>query len=305
MSRFVARLAVLCLLLLAGGTTADGEENPFGAGGLRFGYSSNLLPELSRSDAQTAVALWTRELAKQTGYNVRTEMTLFDDLPSLVAAIQNGTIDFVGLGSLDYLRIRDGTPMEPALTGWKGGRMGEEQVLLVHRDSGFTNLGQLKGKTLARLGGSSGEIASLWIDTVLARQGFPMARKHFAVVKEVGKRQAALLPVFFRQVDACVVSRGAWESAAELNPQVGRMLVALANSPEYPLAITCFRSSLTEAQKEEFVRISMKMITTPAGKQMFALFKVDTIVRADSIFLDKLAALLMEHGRYAAVVKRK
>jgi ABC-type phosphate/phosphonate transport system substrate-binding protein len=304
-NRFVPRLAVVFLLLLAGGTRADGGENPFGTQGLRFGYSSNLFSEVSRSDAQAAITLWTRELSKLADYRLKTELIFFEDLPMLAAAIRDGTIDFVGLGSLDYMRLRGLTPMVPALTGRRGGKPGEEQVLLVRRDSGITSLGQLKGRMLALLNGSSGEIASLWLDTVLARQGLPIAGKHFAGVKDVGRAQAAILPVFFKQVDACVVSRGAWETAAELNPQVGRELSVLANSPMYPIAITCFRSSLSEAQKEEFVRLSLKMVTTPSGKQILTLFKVDTIARADSMSLENLATLVKEHDRYTAVTRRK
>lgn len=284
---------------------AVGGENPFGTEVLRFGYSSNLFSEVSRSDAKAALAIWTQELVQLAGYRLKTEMVLFEDLPTLVAAIRDDKIDFVGLSSLDYLRIRNRTSMEPALTGRKGGRVGEEQVLLVHRDSGITSLGHLKGRKLTRMGGSSGEIASLWIDTVLAKKGFPMAGRHFAGVKEVGKAQAAILPVFFRKADACVVNRRAWEIAVELNPQVGRELVVLANSPEFPIAVTCFRSSMSEEQKIEFIRLSLKMVSTPAGKQILTLFKIDTISRAGSINMESLATLLADHDRYAAVARRR
>jgi len=301
--RLVPLITALGLMLLSGGKTADGGGNPFGTQGLRFGYSSHLFSEVSPSDAQTAIVLWTQELTRMAGYHVKTETILFEDLPTLAAAIRDGKIDFVGLSSLDYLRIRAGTPMEPALTGRKGGRFGEEQVLLVRRDSGITSMSQLKGGMLARLGGVSGEIAFLWINTVLARHGFPMAGKHFAGVKEVEKAQAAILPVFFKQVDACVVTRNAWETAGELNPQIGRELVVLANSPEFPHAVTCFRSGMTDAQKKEFVRLSMNMITTPSGKQILTLFKVDTIAKVPGGFLDNLEALLREAEKVKVLAK--
>ena len=298
--------ALLCLpLLVQGPVAAGGAENPFGARGLRFGYSAALFSDLSLADAQTALTLWTRELARMAGYELPTKLIVYEDLQAFVSAIQAGQVDFIALNSLDYLKIRDQVPMELALLGEKGGKPGEEQVLLVHRDSDIREIRQLRGKRLTLLRGGSGSIASVWLDTILAKHGLPPGGTFFGTTREVVKAQQVILPVFFRQADACLVSRNAFLTAAELNPQIGKDLVVLESSPIFPIAVTCFRTSLSRAMKEEFLRMSFRMIDSPSGRQILTLFKVDSILRSPTAALDGLTALVREYEGNKIALKRK
>ena len=140
--------------------------------------------------------------------------------------------------------------MEPALIGEKNGKPGDEQVLLVRRDSGIRGLDQLRGGKLTLLQGAGGEIASLWLDNLLAKRGLPAAGRMFGSVKVVPKAQQVILPVFFRQADGCIVGSNAFQTAVELNPQLGKELVAMRTSPVYPIAVTCLRTTLTNEQKD-------------------------------------------------------
>jgi phosphonate transport system substrate-binding protein len=270
---------------------------------MRFGYSSRLLSEVPKSDAQAAISVWAKEFKRETGTDGSTQAAIYDDLPSLINAVVEKQVDFIALNSLDYLKIRDRVPMEPGLIGYRGGRLFDEQVLLIHRGSGIGNLRQLKGSRMNLLSGGSGEIATLWLDTILAKQGLPSAERFFESIKEVGRASKAILPVFFRQADACVVSRNAFQTMAELNPQINRELTVLAMSPALPIALACFRSTLSEAQKDEFVRIALKLVSSPSGKQILTIFKFDRIDRVPPGFLDTLVALVKEHESYQAMAK--
>lgn len=289
-------------LLLLPGAFAAGGEPVFGPRGLRIGYSSRLLFDVSLPDARTAMALWTRELNRLAGLSTPPRTTIFEDLPTLVAAIQGGEVDFIALNCMDYLKIRGAIPIEPALVGLKRGSPWDAMVLLVHRGSGIERLDQLKGKRLNVLAGG-GEIASVWLDTVLARHGMPEAGRFFGSMKEVGKAQQAILPVFFRQADAGVVNRNAFRTITELNPQIGRDLTVLSASAELVTGITCFRPGISEAEKREFIRISLKLIESPAGRQILTLFKVDDIANVPAGCLDNLEALLAESEKVKLLAK--
>jgi len=292
--RSVMYAALLCLALPGRGPVAAGVENPFGAQGLRFGYSTALFADVSIADARTALALWSRELGRQSESPVDAQLIIYDDLPVFVSAIQAGEVDFIALNSLDYLKIRDRVPMEILLFGERGGKAGEEQILLVHRDSGIREVRQLRGKRLTHLRGGSGSIATLWLDTLLAKQRLPPTDRFFGSSKEEVKPQQVILPVFFRQADACLVGRNSFLTVAEMNPQIGKELVILEMSPVYPIAVFCNRATLTRFQKEEFLRLSFRMIDSPAGRQILTLFKVDKIMRVPPTALDELAALVRE-----------
>ncbi len=296
MGRFGPALVAFCLLAASGGAKAAGAGSVFGARGLRMGYSSRLLLDVSLQDAQTAMALWTRELNRLAGLKTLPRTKIYEDLPSLVAALQNGEVDFVALNCVDYKKVSGSVPIEPALVGMKGGSPWQEMVLLVHRTGGVDRITRLRGKRMTLMSGG-GEVASLWLDTVLGNHGMPTSRKTFASMTEVGKAQQAILPVFFRKADACVVTRSAFRTLTELNPQIGRDLEVLAVSPKLATGITCFRRDMSEAEKKEFLRLTFKLIETPAGRQIMTLFKTDGIARVPAGYMDSLEALVRDAER--------
>ncbi|MEW6720991.1 MAG: PhnD/SsuA/transferrin family substrate-binding protein [Thermodesulfobacteriota bacterium] len=310
MPHLPSRLGLVCLLCLAclfclahpARRLAAGEAtSPFGDNGFRFGYTTSLLSEVSRADAEAAMTLWSRELLRIGGYSVSADLTVYDDLPSFVSAIRNNEIDFIALSSLEFLKIRDQVPMEPALFGDRDGKPGDEHMVIVRADSGVRGLNQLRGARLTRVSGANGDIGALWIDSLLAKQGLPSSQRHFGSVKEFMKGQQAILSVFFRQADACLVGKIAYDMAVELNPRLGKELAVLAVSPVYPVAVTCFRKALTRAQKDEFVRLAFGMQDTPAGKQILTLFKINRLSRNYQGAFDPLIELVREsEGRKSA-----
>lgn len=107
MARF-RKGALLCaivfiLSLPCPATKATGGDAFFGSQGLRLGYSSRLLFEVSLSDAQAALTLWARELNRLAGYSTPTQATIYGDLPTLMSAIENREVDFVDLSTLEAL----------------------------------------------------------------------------------------------------------------------------------------------------------------------------------------------------------
>lgn len=301
--RFTSFAAALCLLLLLPGTTATGGDDPFGSREIVFGYSSHLLSQVSRSDAQAALALWTKEILRLAEYPAAAKTIIYENMPALINAVRQGKVDLIAISPLDYLRIRSMALMEPALVGIRGGKVGDEQVLIVRREDGIRSVHQLRGRLLTLLTAYEGEIASLWLDTTLAKQGLPNTPRFFGSLKAVPQASQAILSVFFKQADACLVNRNAFSTAVELNPQIGRDLVVLESSQVIPLGISCLSSSLTKAQKEEIITLSIKMTTTPTGRQVLTLFKVESVEKAPKNILDYLETLLKEHESYQTLAK--
>ncbi len=268
-----------------------------------MGYSTRLLFDVSRADAEAAVSIWARELGRASGIPGPTMATIYDDLSEMLRQVRAGTLDVVALNSLDYLRAEGGALLEPALVGLKGGRAADRQVLLVHRESGLKTLADLRGRSLAILR-SADDLATVWLDTLLAREGLPRAAEFLGVAREDTRASKALLPVFFRRTDACVVNANAHATAVELNPQLGRDLVTLAESPEFPLGMVCLRADLDAGRKQRILESSFRVVTTPAGRQVLTLFRVDDVARFEPGLLDSLERLLREHEGLAGVARK-
>ena len=103
----------------------------------------------------------------------------------------------------------------------------ERYVILVHRNSGITDVGDLRGRKLLLYNNPRMSLASAWVAALI---GFPKTES--VGMTRIDNTSRTVLPVFFRQADACVITSNVFEIACELNPQLQKELRVLATSPE-------------------------------------------------------------------------
>ena len=112
-----------------------------------------------------------------------------------------------------------------------------------------------------------------WLGTMLAANNLPPAEQFFASHKRIGSLNQVVLPVFFRRVDAACMTRRCWETAAELNPQLGRDLRAVAVSPKLIPIIFAFRNSTKASARKALLDSIQRIYSNPTGQQIVALFQ--------------------------------
>jgi ABC-type phosphate/phosphonate transport system substrate-binding protein len=128
----------------------------------------------------------------------------------------------VGMPSLDFLQIKDKIPLEPALSYSLNNQVGTEYVLIVPKDKESHSLSGLKNKKIIiHKHDDTGLIPILWLNSLLRQQGLPPAERFCGSIKKVDQVSQAVLPVYFRQADCCVVTCDGFETMKELNPQLG------------------------------------------------------------------------------------
>ena len=152
--------------------------------------------------------------------------------------------------------------------------------------------------------GENSLLISLWLETLLMKEGFPGPETFISNFKMVKKASQALLPVFFKQADACAVSQGAFETMKELNPQVGRELVALAQSPGYPQGVVCMRKGLAEKYRP-FVEEMYTLHNQSQGKQILTLMRIKRLLPFQATYLETTEALLAENQALKLKLARK
>ncbi len=104
-------------------------------------------------------------------------------------------------------------------------------------------------------------VPQMWLDTFLVKQGLTRSKYFFTNIKEVDKVSQAVLPVFFKQADACLVSRSGFETMVELNPQIGEQLAIQATSPGFILGGVFFRRDFRADIKKLIMDTCMKFST--------------------------------------------
>jgi phosphonate transport system substrate-binding protein len=181
-----------------------------------------------------------------------------------------------------------------AIVGMRGGQMTEEYLLLVRRDSDIGRIEDLRGRSLIFFHNARASLAPIWFETLLLKSGLGQTSQFCGRVTQAVKLTQAVLPVFFRQADACLVTRQGFETMVELNPQIGQQLKTLEASPAMLPVVFVFRSDYSDPLKHQ---IESKIPSTVAGRQFLTLFQCDSMETHPVSVLDSALELLATHAR--------
>ncbi len=287
-------IALMFIICLFQSGVSYGEYKETSQEPLKIGFSAKFLNDVSRADAQVALELWIRELSKNRKLKVQPKPIVFDNVQEMTNALKNREVDLIALNTLDYLKIRDIVPLEPALVGNRGKNDvgGDEIVVVVRRDKGITNFSQLRGKKIIMHSGILIDTALLWLQSIAAQENLPARERFFGSIQEVKKASQSVLPVFFKQADAGLLAKASFETMIELNPQLGKELMVLVSSEKLLYGLFCFRKDLSADVKTEIIQNALNIKNTPAGRQIFTLFQIDNLTHFNPSFLNTTFALL-------------
>jgi phosphonate transport system substrate-binding protein len=175
--------------------------------------------------------------------------------------------------------------------------------VLVRRDSQLNQLADLRGRSLAFHQNMRACLAQPWLDTLLLKETGKLTAECVGKLTQSPKLSQAVLPVFFHQLDACVVSRTEFETMCELNPQIGQQLKIIASSPEVVTSVLCFRADYAPSFKEQLFTALRDLHKTPAGLQVLTIFQSDKIEDQPASCLDSGLELLVEHDQICGGTK--
>jgi ABC-type phosphate/phosphonate transport system substrate-binding protein len=271
---------------------------------LKVGFSSKVFPDIDNRDAKVAMELWARELSRSAGIP-EAQVTIFRDAPELLGGVQRGGLHMVTMSAIEYLRYRDKIPLYPAFVAANKTGRNMEQLIIVHRNSGIQEVNELRGKSFAVLPRGKYEAAHIWLEVLLKRIGYADQKACFRQVKEFSKASQAIMGVFFRQVDGCVVSRGSFETCKTLNPQLGRELTIIAESKSLMGDVSCLSTSINESLKTSMDKAALHLQENSVGRQILTLFQIDRVVTFKNSDLNGTAELVAERERVQAKPVRK
>jgi phosphonate transport system substrate-binding protein len=293
----VVLLATLCASLpwsAAGQTPAASERI------LRFGLSGSLLDGVvSPNDALAAIRIWAKEVLTPIVFSADAEAALFQDTASLMNAVNSSTLDLVALSTTEYLSVEGSLQADPSLVYVLPEGVNVQYVVVAR--TGVTSVLGIAGRAVAIPNASNHlDLLGTWLDVVALESGLG-ARDRAFQLRPMQKASQALLAVFFKQADAAVVVKSAFDTAVELNPQLGKELTIVARSPLILPGLVCIRRSLDPEVRRRWVETATQLNQNPHARQTFLILRA---VRMDPWlprYLDTARALLQ---RRAALMKR-
>jgi phosphonate transport system substrate-binding protein len=270
------------------------------SGLLRVAVSTETLAGANINDARAAYTVWIREVSRHLG-SVRAEVVPEIFLPSdqLIRAIRQGSVDCYGITALEYAKVVELTDpdcfvVQDYLAD------GMEYVLLVHNGSSFQKLADLRGAQIVTHRHRDMVLLPAWLDTLLAANHLPSAERFFASQSARESVNQVVLPVFFHRTDAAGLARRSWETAVELNPQLGRDLRILAVSPKVVPIAVCFRRGSSAIGRRSFIDAITHVTSQPAGQQIVALYQTQAFVLRTGAVMKSALEMIRQYQRLPA-----
>jgi ABC-type phosphate/phosphonate transport system substrate-binding protein len=273
MTARIASLGCFAVLAVAIGARAADPQSDGAVIPIRIGASSALVEaEVNATDARAALVVWSEALSRGTGIRILHTPEVMSPPELLFQRVRQGELDVFACTIREYVRMVSYT--DPGLVfidqSYLSG--GEEYLILVHADSEIRNVSDLRGHSLSVYSGNAMILASDWLDTVLAELNLGPAASFFKQITQNPKAARAVLPVFFRQADACLVNRSALEVLIEMNPQISSKLRVLDGSPKMVPTLVAVHRNCSQLQKDRLRFAMTSMNNNPSGQQILRLF---------------------------------
>lgn len=294
---------VVCLLHLAIPTDVR-PSSPDGADSarvVRIGLMASVFQGVNLKDARAAIEIYVRSFARDLGSGYVPGHFFFGNLGEVRASLLKGEVDVLQLSSLEYLLLSERWKLEPIAAGSVDGTNPmAEYVLLRRTGEAVGGLSDLEGGRISIGTKDDGSLARLWLDNALMEAGLVPASSHFQEVKVVAKSPQAILPVFFGQLEACIVTERAFSTMIELNPQVGdRLEVSLRSEPLLP-SVVVFPDSIEPAMRSFLRSAILGLHEHVAGRQSLALFGISRLSPVNSSHFASVASLRAINERLRA-----
>jgi phosphonate transport system substrate-binding protein len=297
---------MLCSIASA---TAFADTSPKGAGGkdtpIVIGYSSQVFYNVDPRDAIGVTKVWLRLADSKLNNTRETSVVFYKDLPDAEKALANSEVDILVLLPEEFISLRDRNPLVPVLSTDYGRHFYDELLLLVRKESGITQIGQLRGKQMRLESGQKGTTPMQWLNSYLRTRSLPEAPQFFGSISTFPKVSQVIMPVFFGHADACLASRSSFETMSELNPQLGRQLRILERSPGFATGIIAVRKDIRNPARDALVETLKEMDLDPKGKQLLTLFRINRLVSYKPEHLSSVEKVLRENKPRTEVVPRR
>jgi ABC-type phosphate/phosphonate transport system substrate-binding protein len=263
----------------------------------RMAFTSVTVADMNRADALIALNMLAQTFIKNRSIGTRIVADLCDQ-EALPAAIQSRKIDIAILRTDEFIPLQKAGLVEPMAVAFQHGSPAEEFILLVNGTQGIKDIRGLQARSLMVMWGRRTGLSRMWLDVLLHDAGLPTAEIFFSEVRESPKLSAVVLPVFFRQKDACVVTYAGFETMVRLNPQLGRQLSILSRSAPILPSLMCFRRGFDPKLRERLLAAVEDLHSDPAGSQALTMFGMEKLERCTPDHLKSALALVDQYQRF-------
>lgn len=268
---------------------------------LRVALSASALVTININDSRAAYKVWIDNMSQveKQAFKARIVPEIIIPSEQILRNFRQGTLDCFAGTTLEYAKLIDCIdPATVLLENYLS--YGIEYVLLVHAGSSFQTLADLQGRQMLSHLHRDMVLLPAWLGTMLAAGNLPAAEQFFGSLSPRDKLNQVMLPVYFRNTDGAFVTRRSWETAAELNPQLGRDLRPLAVSPKVIPLVMAFHRNCNPESRNALIEQMLHVPYAITADQMNALFQSSGFVARPGSVMKESVDLVREFARVSA-----
>ncbi len=169
-------------------------------------------------------------------------------------------------------------------------------LLIVRNDSQIKSFKDLENKKISLMDGVVGEINSVWFSSQVIKETNSKPDKHFESITREIQSSKALLNVYFKVSDACIITDMDYDTICELNPQLRKETEVILSSAKYLPAVTILVNN-KDKRFETFVRnFAIDLTTKPYSEQVMKIFKINGIGNFKDEYLTNIRELMVVYN---------
>ena len=209
-----------------------------------------------------------------TTQNVKCDFKSFDSSDELAEAIEKNQVNAFFGSPVEFLKTESYFLESPIASGIFGNQLKSKILLVVRAESEFKSLSQLKGKKLSIQKSIASDLGGLYLETLLLENKLPTTENFFLDTESAETSNRALVDLFFKKVDATLLSESHFQIAAELNPQILLQTRILVSSEPYLIFVAALRKG-TPLEEIDGIKNSLLSVNkTAKGKRILSLMKI-------------------------------
>ncbi|MET0072200.1 MAG: PhnD/SsuA/transferrin family substrate-binding protein [Candidatus Thiodiazotropha sp.] len=276
-------------LVLLVSVTADADERKT----IRVGGSAESTYDMRITDLEILISLLFNEVYKNDNHQLK--IKIYEKDKMLKRQLTSGKLDVAFMNPILYLDNIEYLNNNFTHAVQHGSSIKPNYVLLVRRDSGINSLEGLRDKKLII---PSGHMVGLrFLDVELLRAGIPVAAESFSEVRYTNETNAAIINLFFGQVDAALVTDFSYEVASELNRQIPKTLQIIRTSQPLIHMVIAIRKEFPPHLVEKYLPFAELLNKFPRLRYLKKNFRFEGVKKITSDDLLTLKKLNTEYAQ--------
>jgi len=291
---FKSILVYMMLIIVIQAGIIKSQSSNDNIGRFQVAFSTNVFKGVYLNDAIAVAKVLTQQLLKEydEDYEVLSPTT-FSNLEELDEILEKQEVEVFVMHSTELIQLKNRELLEPIGSASREGMPYEIYYLLVNNQSQYKTLEDLKGKQLLVGFPYEGDIPLIWLDKLLKQHNLNSREKYFQKIEYFNKALPSVLPVFFNNADACLVSKNSFETICELNPQVQNKLTVIETSIPITIGIVALRKNISNLEvKSHIIDAFLNLHNKVAAQQFLSVFKIEQVIEFKEEYLKSTYEIL-------------